>query len=97
MNEYMKQYIQKKIDKYGQDKLIEAGIVLLENEREIKTLEALVTQFCCLTECKNCPVHIHKADKRTEEEKCCLHEPCVTNLYKWIIEETKKVEDDNNE
>lgn len=97
MKSNMKQYIQKEIDKYGQDKLIEAGIVLLENEREIKTLEALITQFCCLTECKNCPVVIHKADKRTEEEKCCLHEPCVINLYKWIIEETKKVEDDNNE
>lgn len=45
MKSNMKQYIQKEIDKYGQDKLIEAGIVLLENEREIKTLEALVTQF----------------------------------------------------
>lgn len=88
-------FIKREIDKYGQDKLIEAGIVLLENEREIKTLEELATQFCCLTECKNCPVHIHKADKRTEEEKCCLHEPCVTNLYRWIIEETKKVEDES--
>ena len=38
-------YIQKKIDKYGQDKLIEAGIVLLENERKIKTLPALALQF----------------------------------------------------
>lgn len=88
-------FIKRSIDKYGQDKLIEAGIVLLENERKIKTLEELATQFCCLTECKNCPVHIHKADKRTEEEKCCLHEPCVTNLYRWIIEETKKVEDES--
>ena len=97
MNEYIKQYIQEKIDKYGQDKLIEAGIVLLENEREIKTLGNLAMQFCCLTECKNCPVYIHKADKRTEYECCELHDPCVINLYKWIIEEAKKVEDDNNE
>ena len=35
--------------------------------------------------------------KRTQEEKEDLHELCVTNLYKWIIEEAKKVEDDNNE
>ena len=54
-------------------------------------------QFCCLTECKNCPVHIHKVNKRTEYECCELHDPCVINLYKWIIEEAKKVEDDNNE
>ena len=84
MKSNMKQYIQKEIDKYGQDKLIEAGIVLLENEREIKTLEELATQFCCLTECKNCPVVIHKYETRIREN---LHDPCVTNLYKWIIEE----------
>ena len=88
----VKEFIQKKIDKYGQDKLIEAGIVLLENERKIKTLPALALQFCCLTECRNCPVHIYKYEKRTEEEKCNLHEPCVENLYKWIIEEAKKVD-----
>lgn len=86
-------YIQEEIDKYGQDKLIEAGIVLLENEQEIKTLPELVTQFCCLTECKNCPVYIYNYEKRTKEEKCDLHEPCVENLYKWIIEEARKVDD----
>ena len=90
-------FIKREIDKYGQDKLIEAGIVLLENEREIKTLEELAEQFCCLTECKNCPVAIHKYETRSIREKVTLHEPCVTNLYKWIIEEAKKVEDDNNE
>ena len=91
MKSNMKQYIQKEIDKYGQDKLIEEGIVLLENEREIKTLEELATQFCCLTECKNCPVVIHKYETRSIRE----NDPCVTNLYKWIIEEVKK--DNNNE
>ena len=96
MNEYMKQYIQKKIDKYGQDKLIEAGIVLLENEREIKTLEELAEQFCCLTECKNCPVYIHNYERRTPEEKELHHDPCCSNLYKWILEEAKKVEDNND-
>ena len=88
----MKEFIQKEIDKYGQDKLIEAGIVLLKNERKIKTLPALALQFCCLTECTNCPVHIYKYEKRTEEEKCSLHEPCMENLYKWIIEEARKEE-----
>lgn len=88
----MKEFIQEEIDKYGQNKLIEAGIVLIENEREIKTLPELAVQFCCLTECRNCPVHIYKYEKRTEEEKCNLHEPCVENLYKWIIEEAKKVD-----
>lgn len=92
----MKTFIKKSIDKYGQDKLIEAGIVLLENEREIKTLGDLAVQFCCLTECKNCPVHIYKADKCTEYERDCGH-LCATSLYRWIIEEANKVEDDNNE
>lgn len=90
MDKWNDKWIQSKIDKYGQDKLIEAGIVLLEQEREIKTLSELATQFCCLTECKNCPVHIHKVYYRTEEEKA-FHIPCVDNLYKWIIKESKKV------
>lgn len=88
----MDNWIQQKIDKYGQDKLIEAGIVLLEQDREIKTLSELATQFCCLTECENCPVYIHKVNYRTEEEEKELHIPCVDNLYKWIIEESKKAE-----
>lgn len=89
----IQEFIQKEIDKYGQDKINEAGIVFLENEREIKTLSDLVDYFCCLTECKNCPVHIHNYDKRSEYEKCTLHHPCIDNLYKWIIEEVKKVDE----
>lgn len=89
----MKTFIKKSIDKYGQDKLIEAGIVLLENEREIKTLGDLAVQFCCLTECKNCPVYIHNYERRTPEEKELHHDPCCSNLYKWILEEAKKVEE----
>jgi hypothetical protein len=90
MSEYKDNYIERKIEEYSQDKLIEAGIVLLENEREIKTLEGLCVQFCCLTECKNCPVHIHDYEKRTEYEKCSLHEPCVVNLLRWVKEEVLK-------
>lgn len=65
---------------------------LLEKEmdRRISTLSELATQFCCLTECKNCPVTIHNYEKRTEYEKTSLHEPCVLNLYKWIIEQANK-------
>lgn len=92
----MNTFIKKSIDKYGQDKLIEAGIVLLENEREIKTLGDLAVQFCCLTECKNCPVYIHNYERRTPEEKELHHDPCCSNLYKWILEEAKKVEDNND-
>ena len=89
MSKYQ-EYIERKIEEYSQDKLIEAGIVLLENEREIDTLAGLCVQFCCLTECKNCPVYIHNYDKRTEYEKCSLHEPCVVNLFKWVKEEALK-------
>ena len=66
---YYKNYINEKIQKYGISKIVESGIVLLENEREIKTLCNLVTQFCCLTECKNCPVHIHQYETRNDDEK----------------------------
>lgn len=88
----MLDFIDKKIEEYSQEKLIEAGIVLLENEREITTLEAMCNQFCCLTECKNCPVYIHNYEKRNEHEKCTCHEPCVTNLYKWVKEQVLKAE-----
>ena len=62
-----------------------------EMDRPVKTLWELTTQFCCLTECKNCPVCIHKFEKRTEYEKTCLHTPCVDNLYKWIIEQVMEM------
>lgn len=66
-------------------KLLEA-----EMNRPISTLSELATQFCCLTECNNCPVTICKYEKRSEYEKTSLHEPCVSNLYKWIIEQAMK-------
>lgn len=96
-NEHKKKYIERQIEKHSQDKLIEAGIILLENEREIKTLDGLCVQFCCVTECRNCPVHIHNYDKRTEYEKCNLHEPCVVNLLKWIKDEVEKEAGEKNE
>lgn len=69
--------------------LLELKLLKEEMDRPIKTLGELATQFCCWTECKNCPVYIHSFEKRTEYEKTCLHEPCVSNLYKWIIEQVK--------
>lgn len=66
----------------------ERKLLLEEMDRPIQTIGELVTQFCCLTECKNCPVCIHNFERRTDYEKTCLHEPCVSNLYKWVIEQT---------
>ncbi|MCM1234161.1 MAG: hypothetical protein NC489_29000 [Ruminococcus flavefaciens] len=60
-----------------------------EMDRPIKSLEELTTQFCCLTECKNCPVMIHEYDKRTKHEKENLHIPCCDNLYKWIVKQAQ--------
>lgn len=62
-----------------------------EIDRPIQTIEELATQFCCLTECNNCPVMIHGYEKRTKLDKEILHEPCCTNLYKWIIEQGKLI------
>lgn len=87
---YYKNYINEKIQKYGISKIVESGIVLLENEREIKTLGNLVTQFCCLTSCKNCPVHIHQYETRNDDEKEYI--PCCSNLYNWVINEVKKLD-----
>ena len=99
MNRYGKQYTKecdnecdyaksvkekKKIEKQLSD-------LMEEMDRPIKTLGELVTQFCCLTECKNCPIIIHNYEKRTEYEKTCLHEPCCSNLYKWIVEQAKGI------
>jgi murein L,D-transpeptidase YafK len=69
----------------------EKKLIEKELDRPIKTLSELATQFCCITECKNCPVVIHNYEKRTEYEKTCLHEPCVSNLYKWILENKESV------
>lgn len=64
---------------------------LIEEElhRPVNTLGELAIRCCEMLECKNCPVHIHNFDKRTEDEKQMLHIPCVTNLYKWIVEQAK--------
>lgn len=67
----------------------EQKLLLEEMDRPIRTLGELATQFCCLIECKNCPVRIHNFNKRTEYEKTCLHEPCASDLYKWIVEQAK--------
>jgi len=40
--------------------------------------------------CKNCPVTLFNYDKRTEYEKCSLHTPCQTNLYKWLLDQASK-------
>lgn len=60
--------------------------------RPIKTLEELASIFCCLLECKNCPVVIHEYEKRTDNEKKNLHTPCCSNLYKWIIQQVQNGE-----
>lgn len=47
--------------------------------------------------CKNCPVTLFNYEKRTIFEKCCLHEPCQTNLYKWLIAKANEEKNHNKE
>lgn len=61
-----------------------------ELNQPIRTLDELTGYLCCIMECKNCPVCIHDYEKRTKEEKENSHEPCVTNLCKWIVEQAMK-------
>ena len=42
--------------------------------------------------CRNCPVALFNYDKRTRIEKC-YHEPCQTNIYKWLIDQAKVASD----
>lgn len=89
-NRYGKQYSSDCDDKCEYAKVVrEKKLLEEEMDRPIKTLGELATQFCCLTECKNCPVVIHEYEKRTKLDKETLHEPCCANLYKWIIEQSK--------
>lgn len=66
-----------------------------EFNRPIKDVYSAAVLLCMATSlgtgnCSNCPVTLFDYDKRTEYEKCCLHEPCQTNLYKWLTEQSNK-------
>lgn len=85
-----KQYTPDCDDKCDYAKTVKENKLLKEEmDRPIKTLGELAAQFCCLTECRNCPVTIYKYDKRTKLDKEALHEPCCSNLYKWIIDQSE--------
>ncbi len=87
---YGKQYTTDCDDKCDYAKVIKEKKLLEEEmDRPIKTLGELAVQFCCLTECKNCPVVLNNYEKRTEYEKNMLHKPCYFNLYKWIVGQSK--------
>ena len=91
-NRYGKQYSSDCDTKCEYAKVVsEKKLLEEEMDRPIKTLEELAAQFCCLTECKNCPVMLHAYEKRTKLDKEVLHEPCCSNLYKWIIQQSKVV------
>ena len=97
---YGKQYSPDCDDKCEYAKIAkEKKLLEKEMDRPIKTLGELASQFCCVTECKNCPIdcslrrqtYCHEYEKRTKLDKEVLHEPCCTNLYKWIIEQSQKI------
>lgn len=58
-----------------------------ELDRSIRSLGETAVVLCMALGCENCPVTLFDYDKRTKYEKCCLHEPCQANLYKWLIEQ----------
>lgn len=67
-----------------------------EFNRPIQDINGAVLLLCMAISygsggCDNCPVRIFDHDKRTEYEKCCLHEPCQTNLYNWCMEQIKGI------
>ena len=66
-----------------------------EFDRPIKDIYSAAVLLCMATNlgsdsCRNCPVTLFDYDKRTRYEKCCLHEPCQTNLYKWLMDQAKE-------
>lgn len=50
----------------------------------VKTVGELCSKFCMMSKCDSCPVHIHDADTRTEEDIVLRHALCCAELYKWI-------------
>lgn len=66
------------------EELREYEMLKRELNKPLITLGEVTTLLCELIECRNCPVCIENYDRRTEFEKTCLHEPCVSNLYKWV-------------
>ena len=60
-------------------------------DRRIESLYDIAIQICTVTECKNCPVHYEPFETRTEFEKESQHEPCCTNLYRWILERADEI------
>ncbi|MCM1232312.1 MAG: hypothetical protein NC489_19490 [Ruminococcus flavefaciens] len=90
-NRYNKQYTSDCDDKCEFAKTVKENKLLKEEmDIPIKTLKELTTQFCCLIECKNCPVEMHRYEKRTKHEKENIHIPCCDNLYKWVIEQAQE-------
>lgn len=54
------------------------------------SLGEIAVLVCETLSCENCPVVIHKADTRTDVEKCVGQHPCFGELRKWIIKEASK-------
>lgn len=60
------------------------------NHKPIDTLYELAERVCCLTECYDCPVSIYNFETRNDCEQERV--PCMYNLYKWIIEQVKRLD-----
>lgn len=55
----------------------------------VDTLETAAVLLCLATSlgsngCHNCPVSLCDYDSRTVYQKQCLHEPCQSNLLRWL-------------
>ena len=66
---------------YSKEELIET---LEDFNQPISTKEDLGIRLCEILSCENCPVTINNFDKRTFQDKCNGHEPCATQLIKWL-------------
>ena len=72
------------------DMAMSALCMQYELDNPVKSLGGAAVALCMALDCKNCPVTLFDYDKRTEYEKCFLHEPCQTNLYKWMTDQVNK-------
>lgn len=69
------------------DMAMDALCMQYELDSPVKSLGGAAVALCMALGCKNCPVTLFDYDKRTKYEKRCLHEPCQTSLYNWIVDQ----------
>ena len=75
--------------RYAKDELVELISCL---DSPVRTFRDIAVKLCETISCENCPVELYDCDRRGHYEKVVLHEPCCTQLEKWILNEARLID-----